>query len=179
MVDIRQADVDRDREPIEALWSEYLSWANGQLEARCGFRFPIEESLRHDMATLAKFQPPEGQLLLAFEDDAARGTASLRPIAADTAEIKRMYVQPPARGRGIGRALLDRVIEGAEAAGYKRIRLDSARFMREAQVLYRASGFDDIAPYPESEIPDELKAYWVFMERDLTPSGSRRADRTE
>lgn len=173
MFDIRQADADRDRESIEALWAEYLSWANDQLEARYGVRFPIEDSLRHDLATLAKFRPPEGQLLLAIEDGAAVGTAALRRIAPDTAEIKRMYVQPAARGRGLGRALLDRMIEGAETAGYERIRLDSARFMREAQALYRANGFEDIAPYAQSEIPDDLKIHWVFMERTLTQPRSR------
>lgn len=174
MVDIRQADVDRDRESIETLWREYLSWGNAQLQALHRVRFPIEDSLQHDLASLAKFQPPDGRLLLAFEDDVAIGTASLRRIAPDTAEIKRMYVRPTARGRGLGRALLDRIIEDAEASGYTHIRLDSARFMREAQSLYRSAGFREIAPYPESEIPDDLRVHWIFMERRLARAGPRR-----
>jgi GNAT superfamily N-acetyltransferase len=167
MIEIRQADLDHDRRGIEALWVHYLSWANEQLEVRYGFRFPIEEALQHDLVTLTKFHPPDGRLLLTFEDHVAVGTACLRRIATDTAEIKRMYVLPSHRGRGLGRSLLNALTVEAEASGYKRVRLDSARFMEEAHALYRRNGFVDIAPYPESEIPDHLQAYWLFMERRL------------
>ena len=44
---------------------------------------------------------------------------------------------------------------------------DSPDFMTAAHSLYRASGFKDIGPYPESEIPDEYKPHWIFMERNL------------
>ncbi len=85
----------------------------------------------------------------------------------DTAEIKRMYVQPSHRGAGVGRALLDELITAAGRTGYERVRLDSPDFMTAAHGLYRASGFVDIGPYPESEIPDAYKSHWVFMERTL------------
>jgi len=50
--------------------------------------------VEHDLATIAKFQPPDSHLLLAFEGDAAVGTACMRRIEPHTSEIKRMWVQP-------------------------------------------------------------------------------------
>ncbi|MGE5223379.1 MAG: GNAT family N-acetyltransferase, partial [Omnitrophica WOR_2 bacterium] len=61
----------------------------------------------------------------------------------------------------------DRLVEAARAAGYRSIRLDSPDFMTAAHALYLSSGFVKIEPYPESEIPDEYKGFWVFMERIL------------
>lgn len=169
MVEIRNAHLARDLEVVRTLWLEYLSWANGELEARFGFRFPIEKALEDDLASIAKFQPPDGRLLLAVDGDGdeAVGIACLRKMSPGTAEIKRMFVRPAQRGTGLGGALLDRLVVEAKASGYERIRLDSARFMETAHALYRSRGFVDIDAYPESEIPDEIKSYWVFMEREL------------
>ena len=92
----------------------------------------------------------------------------MRRIGPDTVEIKRMYVEPSHRGAGVGRGLLGELIAAARAEQYARVRLDSPDFMTAAHDLYRSSGFVDIEPYPESEIPDEYKTHWVFMERMLT-----------
>ena len=78
-----------------------------------------------------------------------------------------MYVHPSSRRAGLGRAMLERLIAAARAAGYRSIRLDSPDFMTAAHALYRSSGFVDVGSYPESEIPDEYKGYWVFMEKTL------------
>ena len=123
--------------------------------------------MEHDLATVAKFLPPDGRLLLAFESDVAVGTACMRRIGPETAEIKRMCVQPSHRRAGVGRAMLDHLIAAARAAGYERVRLDSPNFMTAAHALYRANGFVAIGTYPESEIPDEYKPQWVFLERTL------------
>ena len=60
-----------------------------------------------------------------------------------------------------------RLIEEARSMGYDRMRLDSARFMKAAHVLYHSLGFHDIEPYEGSEIPLEFQHYWVFMELRL------------
>ncbi len=168
MPEIREADLPRSVDAVGRLWLEYLTWGNDGLESRYGFRLPVQEAVEHDLATIAKFQPPDGRLLLAFDGDEAVGTACLQRIGPDTAEIKRMYVQPSHRGEGMGRALLDRLLAAAGQAGYARVRLDSPDFMTAAHGLYRSSGFVESGPYPESEIPDEYKSHWVFMERMLT-----------
>jgi len=168
MAEIREADLSRDLEAVELLWLDYLTWGNDGLEARYGFRLPVRETVEHDLASVAKFQPPDGRLVLAFADDVAVGTACMQRIGPDTAEIKRMYVQPSHRRAGVGRGMLDELITAARGAGYERIRLDSPHFMTAAHSLYRASGFVEIGPYAESEIPDRYKSHWIFMERTLT-----------
>jgi ribosomal protein S18 acetylase RimI-like enzyme len=91
----------------------------------------------------------------------------MRRIRPDTAEIKRMYVEPAHRRGGMGRALLDQLIAAARAGGYEHVRLDSPDFMTAAHGLYRSSGFLKTGPYSESEIPDEYKPHWIFMELTL------------
>ncbi len=67
------------------------------MEARHGFPLPVQEAVEQDIATISKFQPPSGRLLLAFEGDEAVGTACMHWIALDTCEIKRMWVDPSYR----------------------------------------------------------------------------------
>ena len=78
-----------------------------------------------------------------------------------------MYVRPGNRQQGLGRALLNRLLEEACQIGYERVRLDSARFMTEAHHLYRTTGFTEIGAYEGSEIPKELREHWIFMENVL------------
>jgi GNAT superfamily N-acetyltransferase len=167
MAEIREADLPRELDAVRRLWLEYLSWGNDELESRYGFRLPVQDAVEHDLATIDKFLPPDGRLLLAFDGEVAFGTACMRRIGPLTAEIKRMYVQPAHRRAGAGRALLTRLISAGRAVGYQRIRLDSPDFMTAAHALYRANDFVDIGPYPESEIPSEYRRHWVFMERTL------------
>ena len=166
-VAIRDADLPGDRDAVEQLWLEYLSWGNDELESRYGFRLPVRETIDADLAAIDKYQPPVGRLLLAVDGPVAVGIVCLRRIGPGTAEIKRMYVQPSRRGGGIGKALLDAAIAAARAAGYERVRLDSSAFMTAAHGMYRANGFIDVEPYAESEIPDEYQRHGVVMERTL------------
>ena len=175
MAEILEADLTRDVDVIKRLWLAYLTWGNDGLEERYAFRLPVQEAVEHDLKGIHKFEPPNGRLALAFESGTAIGTAAMHTIGPGTAEIKRMWVDPEYRGAGVGRALLARLIADAGTAGYQRIRLDSPDFMTNAHALYRSSGFTDIEPYPESEIPDEHKSHWVFMEL-LLPSTETGAE---
>src|SRR4051812_35823679 len=168
MAEIRQAEMPRDREPIRRLLLDYLTWGNDGLESRHGFRLPVEETVEGDLAAIEKFQPPAGRLLLAVADREAAGTASMQQIGPGTAEVKRMYVDPPHRRAGLGQQMLDELIAAAHAAGHERIRLDSPRFMTAAHALYRSRGFAEIGAYEESEIPGQYREHWVFMELVLT-----------
>jgi len=173
VAEVRDAAIPDNVGAVELLWREYLEAANDELESTHGFRLPIEGAIQTGIADVARLHPPDGRLLLAFENETAVGTASLRRIGPTCAEIKRMYVRPTVRRAGIGKAMLDVLISQAISAGYERIRLDSVDFMAAAHRLYRSRGFVDIAPYPESEIPDEYKPHWVFMERTLTSASAR------
>lgn len=164
---IRQAVSKEDIEHVRDLFWEYLQGANAGLNEEFGIDFDIASMLERDMAKLEIFSPPDGRLLLAFDGSEVAGLACMRRIRADVGEIKRMFVRPAFRGKGIGRELLDSLIREARIIGYPRMRLDSARFMEEAHALYRSAGFDEIEEYPESEIPEEFRPHWIFMEKQL------------
>jgi GNAT superfamily N-acetyltransferase len=111
----------------------------------------------------APYVPPDGCLLLARCGALCLGTVGLKRLDAGAAEIKRLYVVPAARGRGLGRMLLTRAIDKARARRYVRVRLDSdRRSMASAIALYRALGFVEIPPYG----PD-LDGRIAFFEKRL------------
>ena len=69
--------------------------------------------------------------------------------------------------KGIGRNLLAKLVDKAEELDYSKIRLDSTKFMKKAHHLYQSFGFVEIEPYEESEIPEEIRNYWIFMEKNI------------
>ena len=167
MSPIHQAQTEEDRVRVRELFWKYLEWANGRVNEEFDVNFDIETMLEDDMEELDIFFPPDGRLLLATEESRAAGIACLKRLRKDIGEIKRMYVRPEFRGKGIGRALLEALVAEAKEIGYPTVRLDSARFMKAAHTLYRSAGFREIEPYPESEIPPEFQEHWIFMERRL------------
>ncbi len=167
MLSVLRVETDDHRRQVRELFWEYLVWANAQLDREFDISFDIRQLLEDDMVTLHKFAPPHGCLLLAYAQGALAGCACLRMIGPQVGEIKRMYVRPQYRRKGVGRALVAGLIDEACQMGYHTLRLDSARFMQDAQALYRSFGFSLIAPYAESEIPEAFRAHWIFMERPL------------
>jgi GNAT superfamily N-acetyltransferase len=73
--------------------------------------------------------------------------AALPKWSEGIAEMKRLYVQPRKRGMGIGKLLVEKVINQAKMIGYLQIRLDTIPGMDNAQALYRMIGFKEIPPY--------------------------------
>lgn len=167
MIQIIIANQEQHTQPIRELFWEYLQWANAKVEENFGVSFDIATMLEEDMNTLDKFMPPKGRLPLGYMEGQPMGIACLKSLTDRIGEVKRMYVRPEARNKGLGRALLNRLLEEARHIGYERVLLDSARFMTEAHQLYRASGFREIEAYEGSEIPKEFQKNWIFMERDL------------
>lgn len=164
VLSISQIAYDQDREVIRALFGEYLGWANTMVEQHYGIRFDINTLIENDMATLEKFMPPHGRLLVARRNDAVAGCIGLQSISDRIGEIKRLYVRPVYRRYGVGTALIGAAIASARQMKFSVLRLDSARFMSNAHSRYRAFGFETIAPYAESEIPTPYQKWWVFME---------------
>ena len=156
----------REAELREVL-TAYLEEGAVRLERAFGFQQDIPAAIEHVMRHLIQFAPPAGRLLLVIEDDAVLGCGGLRPIAPGVAEIKRMYLRPAARSRGLGRQLLDALLTTARQEGYLEVRLDTDGLMPAVLRLYRAAGFQPCDPYPESEIPAAFQERWLFFRREL------------
>lgn len=164
---IRQAMMPNDREIVHDLFSEYLAWACARLYEDYRVVFDRDRIVADDMETIDKFLPPDGLLLLAFEHDVPAGCACTRTIGQAVAEMKRMYVRPDFRRRGIGSKLVAETIRRVRQMNYAEMKLDSAGFMSDAHGVYRSAGFEETAPYEESEIPREHWEHWVFMKLSL------------
>jgi putative acetyltransferase len=109
-----------------------------------------------------EYARPAGVLLLAYERESPIGVVALRQLERGVCEMKRMYVRPSGRGRGVGRALSDRLIALAVGLGYVTMRLDTLSTMDAALGLYRSLGFREIPAYRYNPIPGAR-----FLELDL------------
>ena len=167
MTKFKQAVTNEELEHVKVLFTEYMHWVHSNLSKEYGIEFEVEDKVSQDMTELGMFTPPDGRLTLVTLESELVGIGCLRKIEDEIGEIKRMYLRPNYRGRGIGKELLEFLFEEAKSLGYKTIRLDSVHFMDAAHSLYRSFGFIEIEPYPESEIPEEIQEHWVFMEKRI------------
>jgi GNAT superfamily N-acetyltransferase len=100
------------------------------------------------------YAPPAGELLLAKRGDHVLGCIALKPLEPPAvAEIKRLFVRPQARGRGVGKALIEAALITAERLGYGEVKLDTLPEMESAIALYKAAGFAPIPPYGSHPYP--------------------------
>jgi putative acetyltransferase len=137
-----------------------------EYEKTLGFSLSFQ-NFEEELATLpGGYVPPDGRLLLAEFEGQLAGCVALHkldneigtePRVADLCEMKRLYLRPAFRGKGVGRALADRIIAEARQIGYKRMRLDTVEpVMKDAVVMYRRLGFREIAPYCNNPMPGAL-----------------------
>ena len=118
-----------------------------------------------ELASLpGKYAPPVGELLLARDAEGEPvGCVALRPFRDDgCCEMKRLYVAPRGRGMGLGKALMNAIVEEATRIGYREMRLDTLSTMAEAISLYQKGGFVAIPAYYDTPIENT-----VFMSRSL------------
>lgn len=145
------ADIQHARE----LFEEYAAWLGLNL---CFQNFDKE------LAELpGEYVPPAGRLLLAIEGNQIAGCVALRGIGEGSCEMKRLYVRPNFRGRGLGRDLAESMLSAAREIGYERMRLDTLPGKMDlALAMYRSLGFREIDPYYNNPVAGAM-----FMELAL------------
>lgn len=155
MKEIVPVKTEEQIETTRRLFREYELWLGMSL---CFQSF--EEEMR-DLP--GKYASPDGRLYLANIDDEAVGCIALRRIGDGICEMKRLFLKDAARGQGIGRELIEKIIADARAIGYSKMWLDTyPPKMGKAVSLYEAHGFREIEPYYDN--PHEGVLY---MELDL------------
>ena len=144
------ADIPAIREMLR----EYVDWI--------GLDLAFQE-IDAELAGLpGEYAPPGGALFVATDGKQLVAMIGLRPLherarpaearSAKAGEMKRLFVRPVARGQGLAKQLIVRVVDEARRLGYTEIRLDTLPMMGDAQALYAAMGFADIAAYYDTPI---------------------------
>jgi ribosomal protein S18 acetylase RimI-like enzyme len=155
-MEVRAASLPNELPVVRALFEEYAAGLGVDL---------CFQSFAEELAGLpGRYAPPGGGLWLALEGEAVAGCVALRALGAEVGEMKRLYVRPTFRGRGVGLRLTEQVLTAAAERGYRRVVLDTLPSMAGAIALYRSLGFTAIEPYYPNPVAGAL-----FLGKDLAP----------
>lgn len=135
-----------DADTLKEVRELFVEYANSLNISLCFQDFDTE------LANLpAEYVPPRGSLLIARTESKWVGCCALRPLDTvdypNASEMKRLYVRPEYRGFGVGRALVEAILDAARNADYSYVLLDTLSDMESARALYAELGFVEIAPY--------------------------------
>ena len=127
---------------------ELLRELNDLLDAQ----YPGRAVKPGSVTTPDEMVPPHGAFLVGDDDGRPVAIGGLRRLADGVCEIKRMYVVPDARSRGVGRALLEALEDAGRALGYAWVRLDAGPAQEHSRVLFAKSGYVEIPKYSDNHI---------------------------
>ena len=139
MVQIREAKTSRLVSSARDLIKEY--------SVSLGIDLSFQDFDKEMAEFPAHYTRPDGRVFVAVEQGEAVGVVGVRMFSRRVCELKRMYVRPEFRGKGVGRMLAERAIREAREIGYDRMRLDTLSRLKEAVSLYSSLGFKEIPPY--------------------------------
>ncbi|MBQ9221507.1 GNAT family N-acetyltransferase [Succinivibrio sp.] len=103
-----------------------------------------------------RYSPPQGELLVALENDEVLGMVAYHRLTSKRCEMKRLYLTPNARGRHLGERLVETIIEHAKASGYEEMVLDTIKPLKAAVSLYRKYGFEECEAYYDNPMEDVI-----------------------
>lgn len=138
----------------------YVSDVAGRYYGRPASHAEVDAALLEDPSD--DLAPPRGVFLVAREQDTVVGCAGLRLLPDKIGEVKRVFVAPTARGRGLGRRLMSELERHARARDLTLLRLDTRADLVEARALYAALGYEEVpafntGPYAEHWFTKSLR----------------------
>ena len=174
MFELVPYDPDVHRDEYVQMSKDYMTWIFDQLDknydlnSRNWLEVPFEEWLDGIVDPFENLEPPQGILYMIESPEGVVGMGAMKKLRDDCGEIKRMYNCPEYRGQGLGRKMIVRLLEDGKRFGCKSFKLDTPKWAKAAQGLYKSVGFVEGEKYPESEIPELFQKYWMWMEKVLT-----------
>lgn len=147
---IRLATSPAEIAAVKALFLDYLRFIENYLGQSLSFQGTDRE--------FANFPQTYDALWLACLDGRDVGAVGLKPFKNGTAELKRLWVDPSARGHGFGDALCRACIEGARKHGYTRLLLDTDHGLTHANGVYERLGFKDVDRYYDNPMESRFMA---------------------
>lgn len=157
--DLRPEDEIRFR--VEAPDSEAAQAIGAAFIADLSARYPELDATALPRPSADSLRPPNGAWIVVRRGEHAVGCGGIRRLDAETGEIKRVYLDPSVRGRGLARRLIERLEDEGRALGWRRVRLDTGDRQPEALALYRRLGYREIDDYNGNR----AASYW--LEREL------------
>ena len=167
MLQIIQAQPNEYELHIRQLFLEYVQFNQIVLKDEYGISLEVDNTLNDFMSGLSDCYPPNGRIILAKYGNAFTGIGCLKQLSHGIGEIKRMFVNPDYRKKGLGKAILDKLIAEARSIGFAKLWLDSPDAFSAAHKLYESRDFRYIDAYEGSEAVEFLRDRAVYMELDL------------
>jgi GNAT superfamily N-acetyltransferase len=164
---LKRIESSTELDPARTLAREFGDWATQQAREQLGVVIPTDAD--HPNEALDELLASGGRLYIAEFEGQPTGIGGLKRLSGTSAEIKRMFVRSTTRKRGVGRAILQQLINDAHELGCDTVYLESARFMTSAHALYQSAGFVPCDAYPgrEFESVDDHNIS-LFMRLDLS-----------
>jgi GNAT superfamily N-acetyltransferase len=136
-VAVERADADVSRALQEAFFADIAS------------RYPGWEPASSQSVEASELAPPDGIWLVAYRDGRAIGCGGLQRLDAETAEVRRIFLDRTERGRGTGRRLLIELEGHARRLGYRQVRLTTGDRQPEALAMFQSVGYQEIPPFTD------------------------------
>ena len=177
MITLAPARHDDDFTAAATLLEAFAAW-----DAAQGATFGLDPHLVCELfhadededALKRKFDSHGATLLLAWKDGHCLGTLGIDPFDAGRMELHSFYIDPSARGQGIGRRLIETALDFARSREQQAVLVQTTVYMQAALSLYEATGFKPSAPF--RHIPDAVIATERFFSRPLASASSPEAD---
>ena len=166
-------DDEKHRTQFYELNLEYLTWVDKEIYTRYGANVNPNGTVKEYLDTVfqgfTEIKPPEGLICILEVDGYAVGMGALKRLLDNIGEIKRMYIHPDYRGKGFGNEVYLMLENHAKGFGYRKLRLDTAKFLTAAYHIYSKKGFKEVNRYSGGEWDhrDDIDEWTIYMEKEL------------